>query len=61
VQRAPIGATVRPISAPIEFPQEKQEQIAQDLGTVLKWIGGQRIAGGNDSEKQIQQGKTRKT
>jgi len=32
VKPALISATVRPKSAPIEFPQEKREQIAQDLG-----------------------------
>jgi len=43
------------------LPKEKQEQMSQDLRAVLRWIGEQRIAEGNDSERQIQQGKIRKT
>jgi len=45
----------------LSFPKEKQEQMSQDLRAVLRWIGEQRIAGENDSERQIQQGKIRKT
>lgn len=45
----------------LSFPKEKQEQMSQDLRAVLKWIGEQRIAEGNGSERQIQQGKIRKT